>query len=128
MNVEECLNEFFTAGAAAANSSDRNELHTLRIAAKKLRYTLELLDPKGAAPLLKKLRTVQGELGDMNDAFVAREYLLALPSLSARARPIPAKLQTLGEQHIDRFHAAWPRLFPEKTQRKWSLWAAESKI
>ncbi|MFM8285741.1 MAG: CHAD domain-containing protein, partial [Planctomycetaceae bacterium] len=58
------------------------DLHALRLALKRLRYGLELLaecvPQQSLADSLKRLRQLQGSLGDFHDAEVAREELRAL--------------------------------------------------
>src|SRR5579883_2605520 len=49
------------------------ELHNLRIAAKRLRYTLEIFGeilPASVAPLLKEVEQIQEELGSLHDSDV----------------------------------------------------------
>lgn len=66
---------FRLAEAAALQSSDDSAWHALRIAAKRLRYTLEafreVLDPESAGAAIEPLRSLQDLLGEMNDAAVA---------------------------------------------------------
>jgi len=64
--------------AAADNASGSNEAaawHALRIAAKRMRYSLEAFrevsEPRAATALIEALRTLQDTLGEMNDASVA---------------------------------------------------------
>jgi CHAD domain-containing protein/uncharacterized protein YjbK len=56
-------------------------IHTLRKSAKRVRYTLEFLEPaigKTAKDAISHLKTVQERLGQINDASVALEKLRAL--------------------------------------------------
>ena len=59
-----------------------NELHRLRILAKKMRYAAEafhsLYKPKAAKKYLTSLATIQDSLGSLNDAFVSRQLLAGL--------------------------------------------------
>ena len=63
------------AGAAALGSGEDAIWHALRIAVKRLRYTLEafrdVLDPPATEAWIARLRTAQDALGRMNDAAVA---------------------------------------------------------
>ena len=57
--------------------SEAKELHAFRLRTKHLRYTLELLAPllgRGASPRLALLRTVQEQLGALNDCKMARGF------------------------------------------------------
>jgi len=123
VNYAALIESFFEAGNRAAGSEDVRELHALRIAAKHLRYALEILEPGGAKPLLTALKRVQRTLGDMNDAFVAAGYLEGLPSLTPRARRLPSLLRNDGEGHIAAFHRLWPRTFSTRAQKRWLTWA-----
>jgi CHAD domain-containing protein len=123
VNYPALIDGFFAAGNRAAASDDVRELHTLRIAAKHLRYALEILEPDGAKPLLTALKQVQRTLGDMNDAFVAAAFLEGLSSLTPRARRLPSLLRNDGEGHIAAFHRLWPRTFSTRAQKRWLTWA-----
>jgi CHAD domain-containing protein len=123
MKLEPIVEEFFTTGGEAASSDDGAVLHAFRIATKHLRYTIEILDPKDADVWLDKLKTVQQELGDMNDCFIAERYLRALPSLSAQARPLPKLLHAEAHSHIAKFQATWQRHFGDENHQAWLDWA-----
>jgi len=65
-----------------ARSHDEGDLHRLRIALKKLRYTAEFFAPlypgKGVKKYLKTLRELQNHLGDLNDIANVRAVVGAL--------------------------------------------------
>jgi CHAD domain-containing protein len=67
--------ELLFAQSDANASQDYATLHALRLDCKHLRYTLEfalhLLGPNGEA-LIGKLKQLQDDLGDLNDAVVSR--------------------------------------------------------
>lgn len=67
------------AGAVALSDGDDAAWHALRIAAKRLRYTLEafrpLLEQQSTTALIERLVRVQDHLGEMNDASVAAAAL-----------------------------------------------------
>ena len=123
MKLESLVEDFFAAGRAASASRDRHELHQFRIAAKRLRYTIELMHPAGGATWLDRLRTVQKQLGDMNDALVAEEFLRSLPSRSPAARKLPAKLRAEAQVHIAAFQRTWQRRFGPRAERAWLRWS-----
>ncbi len=123
MSLEALVEDFFNSGKKASASTDQQELHTFRIAAKRLRYTIEILDSKGGGEWLRRLKIVQRHLGDMNDAFVAEMYLRNLPSRSIQARPLPAKLHAQALNHICKFQMTWQRRFGPKTEKTWLTWA-----
>jgi inorganic triphosphatase YgiF len=66
--------------------------HRLRIAVKKLRYSVELLDSlydaRDVQPFIKRLKRVQDELGHANDVRVAYSLVIELARTAARAEPI----------------------------------------
>jgi inorganic triphosphatase YgiF len=80
--VKRALRRLMKRGDAIAPMPEADDLHTLRIRAKRLRYVLEALRPIAGAPgrkLLRQLVRLQDVLGRFNDAMVAaasvRAYL-----------------------------------------------------
>jgi CHAD domain-containing protein len=65
--------------ARTAKSREEGDMHRLRIALKKLRYTAEFFAPlypkKDVARYLQKLRALQNHLGDLNDAANVRSVV-----------------------------------------------------
>jgi triphosphatase len=65
-----------------ARGKDEGDMHRLRIALKKLRYTAEFFAPiyrkREVRAYLKKLRALQNHLGDLNDAANVRGVVTAL--------------------------------------------------
>ncbi len=76
-------------------NGEEAEMHALRIECKKLRYLLEffvtLFSPEEMALLIGQLKTLQTNLGDINDLHVQEAYLLRL----ADELPLPAARATL---------------------------------
>jgi hypothetical protein len=75
------------------------ELHNLRIAAKRLRYTLEIFAdflPGDCKPMLKELEQIQEELGQLHDSDV-KIALLRL-CLGSQESPLTSQTRT-NEQH-----------------------------
>ncbi len=66
--------------------------HRLRIAVKKLRYAIELLDTlydqRDARPFIKRLKRVQDELGHANDVRVAYSLVIELGRSAAHIEPM----------------------------------------
>jgi CHAD domain-containing protein len=66
-------------GAGIDDNSPAAELHKLRIECKKLRYLLEFFHPiydaRGVQPLIKSLKKLQDNLGDLNDLVVQQATL-----------------------------------------------------
>lgn len=78
-----------------------DRLHQVRIAAKKLRYGLELAAESGAKtadPLIRRLRRAQELLGRIQDLQVVRSHVEAVQAASSRA---PRKALTAIAQRID---------------------------
>ncbi len=70
------------------------ELHNLRIAAKRLRYTLEVFEdflPGDCKAVVKELQQVQDELGELHDS----DVLIALLRLCLGSQESPASDQAL---------------------------------
>ena len=92
------ISKLFKRGAQAETSDRR--LHPLRIAAKKLRYTLELFQPSGSVAKIKELQT---KLGDINDfAAVSR-----LAAKQHAPRKVLESLARKREKHIRAFRKYW---------------------
>ncbi len=110
------------------------ERHQLRIALKKLRYTLEffssLYDPKMVKPFVRRLSLMQDVLGSLQDLAVARRILNDLvEAASEQQAPDQGALRfaagTVYGWHLERANAArseaklrWKRL--AKTEPFWS--------
>lgn len=65
------------------------EIHNLRIAAKRLRYSLELFRfalPGGAGGLINEVKEIQEHVGDLHDADVMIERVLEIIASDARRR------------------------------------------
>ena len=124
MTLAETVAAFFAAGHAAARTADPAELHAFRIAAKRLRYAIEILSPGGAGKRrLHRLRQVQKELGDMNDALVAAAFLRSLPARTKAAQPLPRRLDAEARRHIEAFRELWRARFSRRAEKSWLAWA-----
>ncbi|HEU0123133.1 MAG TPA: CHAD domain-containing protein [Bryobacteraceae bacterium] len=119
--------KFFEAGREAAASGEPGELHQLRIAAKRLRYTIEILDPEGGEAPLAGLRALQRQLGAMQDAIAAESLLGQLPKLSSSARRVAGELQRRSRDYAGAASRAWPRRFGPRVEKAWLDWAAGEK-
>ena len=77
--------------------------HRLRIAVKKLRYAIELLDSlydrRDAQPFVKRLKRVQDELGHANDVRVSYGLVIELGRAAARAEPMADAAAQLLARH-----------------------------
>lgn len=83
------LSEMLSYGPYVSDPSYVTELHDLRIAARRLRYTLELFRfafPAGISTLIDEVKEIQEHIGDMHDADVMIERMTALLRADAEAR------------------------------------------
>src|SRR5438270_2818502 len=67
------LDELYSWAKYVDNPYHVRELHNLRIAAKRLRYTLEIFEdvlPEACKPMVKELEQIQEELGTLHDSDV----------------------------------------------------------
>jgi CHAD domain-containing protein len=93
------------AADAAGQMYDPERLHDVRIAAKKLRYGLELASDSGvaaAAPLLRSIKKSQELLGRLHDLQVLQSHVSAVQAGPAADRPgMHAALETVARSIED---------------------------
>jgi CHAD domain-containing protein len=101
------------------------ELHRVRILAKRCRYTCELLERefgKPAARMARRLRSVQDELGALNDTRVLvtrlRELGARSPQLAFACGRAAGIAEATDRSDRDRWRTAWDRL-DRKPVRRW---------
>lgn len=73
------LDEMLSFSEYVDDPANITEIHNLRIAAKRLRYTLELFRfafPSKIGGLIDEVKTIQEHIGNMHDADVMRERVL----------------------------------------------------
>jgi CHAD domain-containing protein len=94
-------------------------LHDVRIAAKKLRYALEIADESGVAPCtatLRIIKRVQDSLGRMHDLQVLQHHVAAVGAAPRKGRSTPdaglAVLSRLIEDECRHFHGKYVALLP----------------
>lgn len=83
------LAELLSFGPYVSDPANVTELHDLRIAAKRLRYTLELFRfalPSEAGRLIGEVKEIQEHIGDMHDADVMIERMTEQLRSDAAAR------------------------------------------
>ena len=100
------------------------KLHRLRLATKRLRYTLELFRScygPGFETRMGELRDVQQLLGEINDCVEARRLLSkTMKSSSQRAR-VEKFLDARAAKLAQKFHRHWTRVFDAPGRENW--WA-----
>ncbi len=94
-------------------------LHLVRIAAKKLRYSLEIADESGVAPCadtLKTIKRVQESLGRLHDLQVLQHYVADVAAAPRPRRGTPdaglAALSRLIEDQCRHLHARYIAVTP----------------
>lgn len=132
--IREKLEQFLYYEVFIRDPEDKDDLHAMRIAAKHLRYTLEIFSSLYAdelKPYLKALRQTQEMLGEIHDCDV---WMIYLPKFEekerARAlryygsdRPFRRLLPGL-EAYLAERTATRDRLYAEFLQ-KWQTWRQE---
>jgi hypothetical protein len=81
--LEQRLAEFQALVAISHPTNDASELHQLRIAAKRIRYLLEVVEEMGfgdATSALAWLRMLQDRIGDWHDLEALEEEIIAIVS------------------------------------------------
>ena len=104
--------EVLDLAAGAQDPADAKALHDLRIAAKRLRYLLELTGPRDAVKPLKRLQDMLGEIHDC-DVQLPGLRTLARESPEREAvglRSVAIRLATRRAELYERFHQQWPEL------------------
>jgi hypothetical protein len=106
------LAEVLSHSEAVRDPSDTAALHSLRIAVKRLRYTLEILSDvvPGSEGFLKTLRMLQDELGAIHDADVLIPVIEADMGDNGEAPGLRALLDRTREERLEafrRFADAW---------------------
>jgi len=110
---------FFRQGSCAAGAhADPGELHKLRIAAKKLRYTLELfpdLYGPAAEDWLERIRSLQSLLGSINDCRAVRSLVSSLGG----DPKIEAALRRKQRRKTREFQRLWSEKFAGSAAGQW---------
>jgi CHAD domain-containing protein len=114
--LPEMATEHFRCGADAAHDhASVEEIHRFRIAARNLRYTLDLFGPlygTSLAGLLEQLRDVQALLGDLNDCATVRRILHRLKaSKQEGGKEILAALRKRQRRKTEQFRAHYAAEF-----------------
>jgi CHAD domain-containing protein len=104
--------ELLDLAARAQDPAKVKPLHDLRIAAKRLRYLLELSGPADVAKLLKRL---QDQLGELHDCDVQLPEIRALARNAGEReapglRAVAIHLARRRAECFERFHQDWPAL------------------
>ena len=90
------LDDMYRYAPYVEDPENINEIHDMRIAAKRLRYTLEMFDfayPKELKGLISEVKKIQSTIGDMRDADIMVATVLDL--LESRASARAARLRDI---------------------------------
>lgn len=116
------VSSYFTQGRdLLAKNHAPSELHSLRLATKRLRYTLELFRPcygPGFRQRLDSLRRVQQLLGEINDCATATAVLARL-NQGRQNKRIANFLQQHAAAQTAAFRREWSEVFDAPGQESW---------
>jgi CHAD domain-containing protein len=114
---------FAEVRAALARKASPASLHKIRLASKKVRYTLELFAPcYGAdfAARMQALKDVQTALGEVNDAVAAERLIGDSMPRSERRKALRAFLKNRAAEKSEEFRVHWMERFDaEGCERRW---------
>jgi CHAD domain-containing protein len=125
VKLPELARAYFAAGRQLETGTPSfKQFHRFRLLTKHLRYTLELFRPcygPGLELRIEALRTVQTDLGEINDCATTRELLLKRGDLKPAQRDwLVGNLQMLADARIAKFRAHWrDELSPPEKERGW---------
>lgn len=108
--------------ALKAKPSPAN-LHKVRLASKKVRYTLELFKPCYGEEFeehMKALKDVQTTLGDVNDAVTAEQLIRDAMPQSPRRKALRSNLKKRAEEKAEEFRVHWMEQFDaDGNEKRW---------
>jgi len=114
---------YFERGRALlAKDPSPAKLHRLRLATKRLRYTLELFRAiygPGLETRLEELRQVQQLLGDINDSEAARRLLAKVMKGSPQENVVAEYLRTRAGAKAQEFRKHWADVFDAPGRERW---------
>ena len=98
------------------------KLHRLRLATKRLRYTLELFRPcygPGLETRLAELRHVQQLLGEVNDSVATRRFLSKAMQASPQRTRVAKFLDQRTAHTALEFRKQWTEVFDAPGRERW---------
>jgi CHAD domain-containing protein len=110
---------FSRVRAFLAEDRTPRKLHRLRLASKRLRYTLELFRPcypPGLEDRLDALKVLQDRLGEVNDAVATAEMLGGALKHQPKVRKF---LEERAAEHAAGFARHWKETFDAPGQEAW---------
>lgn len=115
--LQQRLDDMYAYAPYVENPDNIQELHDLRIAAKRVRYTLELFEdflPAISKEFVQELGKLQDELGALHDSEVMLTLLRQLLQASQEEGQAQAQAR---DQARERTEADQPRLLPPAMER-----------
>jgi CHAD domain-containing protein len=118
------VEEYFALGREVlASEPAPPELHRLRLASKKLRYTLELFKGcygPGLGERIETLKTLQQMLGEINDTVAAERTIAGvLVAETVESRRAVEFLRKLGAEKAEIFRKHWAAVFDPPGRERW---------
>jgi CHAD domain-containing protein len=118
------VSNYFQLGREILSRNPKAEqLHPLRLATKRLRYTLELFKPcygPGLKARLSALQTLQQVLGDINDTVAGTRVLTGIwKTRSSEFARVQGFLRQQGHTKAREFRERWNREFDAPGQEPW---------
>jgi CHAD domain-containing protein len=118
------VEEYFALGRKLLESNPPPpELHQLRLASKKLRYTLELFKGcygPGLGERIDALKTLQQILGEINDTVAAERTIgEVLAAETEESRRVVEFLHKLGAEKAGAFRKHWTAVFDAPGRERW---------
>jgi len=124
------VSDYFALGREIlAGQKDPAHLHALRLATKRLRYTLELFRPCYGPGLKTRLATLQKNqqmLGEINDTVAAERAMKEIwDGKAPQQKRVEQFLRRQGEAKADEFQKYWMEQFDAPGQeRRWTSYLA----
>ena len=100
------------------------ELHAIRLATKRLRYTLELFRPcygRGLDARIRSLQQLQQTLGEVNDCAAAERLIVNLVPASAERRRLETFLRRRAAAKATALRRQWRDSFDAPGREHWWL-------
>jgi CHAD domain-containing protein len=97
-------------------------LHTIRLASKKVRYTLEMFKPcygAGFDQRMAALKDVQTSLGEINDAVAATRLVRDAMPRSVRRKTLQTYLKKRAAEKAEEFRIHWTEQFDAEGCELW---------
>jgi CHAD domain-containing protein len=107
-----------------ASNPAPEELHAVRLATKRLRYTLELFRPcygRGLESRLASLQRLQQVLGEINDCAAAKRLIEGLVPASAQRRRVQSFLRRRAAAKATALRREWRQSFDAPGREHWWL-------